>query len=46
MNEYTNELENAEAFKEMVKNQMDQEAFKQLDDLKQQMANDFIKQED
>ena len=36
-------INNPEAFKEAIKHQMDQKAFGRLEDMKKEIANDFLK---
>lgn len=46
MNNYLQNIEDGEAFKEAIKQQLDVIAFERLEDIKQEMANEFLTNED
>ena len=43
---YLQNIQDKESFKEVLKQAMDQNAFERLEDMKKEMANDFLKGEE
>ena len=43
---YLQNIQDKESFKETLKQAMDQATFERLDDMKKEMANDFLKGEE
>lgn len=46
MDDFLKHIDDKEAFKEQIKNALDQASFAQLDGLKKEMANEFLKSGD
>lgn len=46
MNNYLDNIEDKEAFQQSVKDRLDQVAFQRLDQLKTEMANEFLTSEE
>ena len=46
MENFLNNIEDKESFKEMVKSALNQQAFQHLEDLKKEMANEFLTAEE